>query len=361
MTSLTDAAAFAKKASIWVLIGVATIGALFIIFTIGKAVKNALIPQKPLPATVAFGKLPKLELDSGIKAGRQINFKVETISAELPTLTSHAKVFRITSVESTFGAIERVKIAVSKVGFTKDPAKIEGNILQFIDPRDTRRIITVDALSNNFDLTSDFLNNQKIISSKPRSVDEAINESREFIKDLGIESGDFQKENAQTKLIRISDGRLVEATSLSSANLVLVNFYREEIDKLPILSLLEEEAPLQVLVASTGIVAAQSSRVPISFHIFSTYPLKGTLRAFEDLKMGKGVFNKAGDSRVPFEKTVATGEARLLLKSDFQIRDVSLGYVETQNLQEYLQPVYIFKSDDNLFGYVAAVDDAWTK
>ena len=79
----------------------------------------------------------------------------------------------------------------------------------------------------------------------------------------------------------------------------------------------------------------------IKKHKFSTYPLKEVTKAFEELKNGEGALNKE------IEGTV------------FPIRDVEIVYLETENYQPYLQPVYLFKSDNNLAAYVPAVDENW--
>src|SRR3990167_7608895 len=69
--------------------------------------------------------------------------------------------------------------------------------------------------------------------------------------------------------------------------------------------------------------------------------LKSINRAFEELKSGKAAFNKE------IEGTV------------FPVRDVEIVYLETENYQQFLQPVYLFKSDNNLASYVPALDENW--
>ena len=69
--------------------------------------------------------------------------------------------------------------------------------------------------------------------------------------------------------------------------------------------------------------------------------MKGVDKAYQELQEGKGVFNKEIDTNF------------------FPIRDVSLGYLETEVFQKYLQPVYVFRSDEGLLAFVSAVDESW--
>jgi hypothetical protein len=63
--------------------------------------------------------------------------------------------------------------------------------------------------------------------------------------------------------------------------------------------------------------------------------------AVEDLSKGNGALNKKPDSNT------------------FPIRNVRLAYLETEKNQGFLQPVYVFESDDGLAAYTHAVADVF--
>src|SRR3989304_10594007 len=99
VTNLTETASFSRKAFIWAIRLVGAIVVLVLLISLGRVLKNTIFPPKPLPATVAFGKLPKLDLTEGIKPQAQITYSIETISGQLPSLPNTAKVFTIASNE----------------------------------------------------------------------------------------------------------------------------------------------------------------------------------------------------------------------------------------------------------------------
>ena len=102
--------------------------------------------------------------------------------------------------------------------------------------------------------------------------------------------------------------------------------------------------PIDVVFLNSDKKVVEASYIfgNIQKYKFSTYPLKGTKAAFEELKNGRGALNKMPTSNV------------------FPIRSVILGYLETKKHQPYLQPIYIFMSDDGFMAYVAAVSDMYT-
>lgn len=343
MTTLTDTALFSKKAFIWASVFVLSIVILVIIFTLGRSIVNSLFPPKSFPAAVAFGKLPKLDLSSGIKPQSSITYSLETITGELPPLASTAKVFMIGQEESSFGDLERAKIKAGNAGFSQAPLGTTGNVLKFADAKNKERVLTIDITNNNFTLESNYLNDLEIIAGKVGTKEGAIATARGFLGIFDVDEKSFPQTKTETVLYRIDGGNLVDVPALSNANLIQVNFARADLDKLPIISPTALKPKVWVLVSDKKIVAAKLSILKIEKHKFSSYPLKGTGKAFGDLKAGYGAFNK------PFSE------------KQFPIRNVTLGYLETENFQPFLLPVYIFESDDGLMAYVSALDNAWVK
>jgi len=344
MATLSEAAQLSKKGLRWIVIfGVVILG-LIILLILGQTIKNIIFPPKPLPPTVAFGKIPKLDLSEGIKPSLGVTYSLETISGQLPNLPTNVKVFVVAGEESSFGALQRTKIMVTKLGFATEPQNIGGNVFKFIDPKKTDRSITINVASENFQLTSNFSQDTQVISTRPKTVEDAIGRAVEFFNNFELKTKEFPKEKVETRFLRIDGNNLTQTPALGSANLVEVNFKRADIDKLPIITPQESSPSAQALVSQNSIVAAQLSKLAIERHKFSTYPLKGTAKAFEDLKAGKGYLNKEPEDR-----------------SRIPIRDVTLVYLETKKSQGFLQPVYVFKSDKGLVAYVSAVEEAWTK
>lgn len=342
MTSLADTALFSKKFLIWLGMGIGGVFLIFIFWTIGKYIKNAVSPAKPLPALVAFGKIPKEDLSEGIKSKSGITYLIETVSGDLPQLSANAKVFEIDQKESSFGALENVKQIVTSMGFSGQPELLEDNNVVFkLNNQDQNKTLKINIISQNLDFETGFVNDREIINGKPNTIEAAINSASEFFGRFNFDTDEFPKEKAETKLLRIDGIILTGVPAFSSANLVEVVFRRVDVDKIPVIYPRESIAPAKALVSGKGIAKAEINKNDVNYFKFSTYPLKGAKSAFEELRAGKGFFNKE------FSET------------QFTIRDVFLAYLETQTAQKYLQPIYVFKSDNGLVAYVDAVDGKW--
>lgn len=343
MATLSEAAIFARKTVRRLAIAAAGLITLLAVIALTGTVKNSLFPPKPPAATVAFGKIPKLDLSEGIRAQGVSDYKVETITGELPTLALQAKVFKVLSGELSFGDLERAKQVLAKIGFTQDGQSLESNLYKFTDPKSPSRNITIDITNYNFELTGNYLQDAKVIGGRAGSRDQSIEVAANFMDNFELDRNLFPKDKAETRLLKIDGDKLTVAPSAQNANLVEVNFKRADIDKLPIVRARESSPAAQALVAQDRIVSAYASKLNIAFHQFATYPLKGVARAADEVAAGKGFFNKEPEGSV------------------FAIRDVTLAYMETKKSEGFLQPVYVFKSDKGQEAYVAAIDESWTK
>jgi len=175
----------------------------------------------------------------------------------------------------------------------------------------------------------------------PDSVISIYGTAVDFFKNLDVPIADFPEENVEVETYRIVQGKLVESISLSNTNLIKIVFGRASIDKLPIFNIIRQSPSVWVLTTGEEVVAAEYNNYEIETHKFSTYPLKSIEKAFEELKNGDGSWNKN------------------LVGEVFEIRNVKLGYIENKSTDNYLQPVYVFESDDGLAAFVNAVNDDW--
>lgn len=339
--SLTDTASFSRKAFRWILIFLGAVIALFVFFLVGRALINLIFPPSPPPPTAAFGKLPKLDFTEGISASSNMEYIIETISGDLPVFEDKARVFRISPGDATFGSGEKIKKLASKLNFDPNPQGLSGNIYQFLDPKEVGRTLSIDVSNFNFVLDSEFYNQTKLIAQNAGDEKNAIDAAYDFFTPFNFDPLDFPIDTAKTRLLRIDGQNLVEVPAVIDANVIEVSFFRSEIDKFEVISSNAEKPPAVAYVSKRKIVRAKLNKQDIRLNEFATYPLRGTQAAFEDLTAGKGAFNKQPDN------------------NNFAIREVKLGYLENEGVQEYLQPVYLFKSDDGLIAYVSAVSDTW--
>lgn len=341
MSSLTDASLFSRKAFVWLIIGIAVVVVFLVFLGIFKNIKNSIFPPPPLPTTVSFGKLPKIDFDRGFGAGANVVWDLQTISGGFENLGDSAKVFALGYEASSFGTTEKMSQRAKAVGFENSPAELSPGVYKFVDANDSNRELTVDSISGNFTLETDYINNQEIIASHPKDEKAAVEVASNFFDDYGISLADYPDDKIVTKKMRLDGTKLSAVNSLAGANLVQVDFLRQDLDNVPVYWYKDNDAGISALVWGREVVYAKANPAPILKQKFASYPLRGTAVAFEDLKGGAGSFNKIVDSK------------------QITILKVSLGYVEDENVDDFLQPVYVFEGLDGLKAYVAAVDEKW--
>ena len=341
MSSLTDAAFFSKKAFIWIILGISFVVALLVFLGIFKNIKNAIFPPAPLPATVSFGKLPKIDLKDGFSAKAGVLYDLQTISGGFENLGDSAKVFSLGYEASSFGTTEKMLQRARAIEFENTPEEISTGVYKFVDTKDPSRKLTIDSISGNFTMESDYINNQEIIASHPNDEKGALDAAFDFFENYGISLSDYPEDKIVTKKMRIDGTKLSEVNSLASANLVRVDFLRQDLDNVPVYWHKDGEAGISALVWGRKVVFAKANPAPILKQKFASYPLRGADLAFEDLKNGLGFFNKDVNLK------------------QITILKVSLGYVESANAGDFLQPIYVFEGVDGLKAYVAAVDEKW--
>lgn len=341
MSSLTKTAFFTKKFIITFLIVAVLAISYFVLRPTGKKIWETIFPPPGEPALVAFGKLPELELAAGIKPPVNVVYKIETVTGNLKELEKQLKVFEIKEPIAAFGDLGKANKIAETFQFLTPPALVEGGKAHYFHRNDPDKTLTIELTTGNSTLESNYLNKQDVLTAMPKNEKDSKQLANHFMENFALESKGFPDKNITFVKYRIENGKLTEAVSLSAANLMQVNYNRADIDKVPVVSELYDKPKVMVLVSAEDIVAANFSVVNIEKYKFSTYPLKGVKKAFDDLKNGKAIYNKE-------------------LKEDtFAIRDIGLGYLEVSRDVPYLQPVYIFKSDEGLAAYVPAVSDEY--
>lgn len=340
MIDLTTSAGFFRRASVWIVLSVVALIVILVVYLNRQQIGAAFFPPKPLPATVAFGILPKFNFDVGYKPQSGVSYELQTVTGELPALPGTAKVFGISKNVISFSSFDIAKSRAQKLGFTNTPTEIGSNKLQFVDPNDSNRILVIDALNGTTNLESDYLTNTFILAARPRSIEEAKQTAIDFFNSAGVSLSEYPADKITTRNFKVDAGTLVETSSLSTTNLIQVDFTRADLDKLPVTSAKADANPVSALV-SDRVASVKYDALPIEKNDFATYPLKGVGKAFEDLKAGRAAYNKAFSG------------------NSLTITSVSLGYVESDADLDYLVPVYLFNVVGGFSAYVPAVDNSW--
>lgn len=346
MANLTEISVGVRKLGKFILIAIGSILVFRFLIFAGIAIYKATHIPPPAPPDVAFGKLPKPKFPDNLVTSANLTFSLENIEGKPPETTASARVFTMPKKSYTFESGENAKETAKKLNFEDDP-HVDTVFYYFARKDNPKLTLFVDGTSLNFHYKYNYAEDSNIFQTDQiSSIEDAQKNSKDFLTfsnlwDSSVLDGDIKSE------VLVYDGRiqkLVEATSLSTAQAVRVNFFRKEIDEL---MLVQDEFTTShnfVLYAATpgtelnNILEISYIFWPIDMNSYASYPLLTSEEAFQAL---------------------TRGEARIVTKGNnsenIKIRKIYLGYFDSAIPQAYLQPIFIFEGDNGFIAYLPAL------
>ena len=333
MASLTYTAYVSRKL---IKYGGSGLIAFMLLWSIGVTMINAYKASHPkyIPPTVRYGVLPKLVFPE--KQFDKKTFNFEFTNDKIPTFDDQAKVYIIYRPTSKILALEDAKKVATQFGFKNDPVEIDEGVYKF---EGDNRTLTMNVLEGNFDLKYPYTDDQSIIENSGKtSKATAIETASGFLKSGSKFSSDLEEGEKVASFWKIEEGTLKSVSAQSEANVVRVDFYRKKMDdKWNVTSAKTNQSSVTVLVSGDKVVEANFKYADIDRESFSTYPIKTAEEAIEDLKAG---------NYWPANEVNSTSAT---------IRGLELAYYEPVTLTQYVQPIYIFKGDNNFTAFVSAI------
>jgi len=295
--------------------------------------------------TVKYGSLPKTVFPE--KTFENKRFTFEFTNDKTPTFSDQSRVYIIYRSTTKILALEEGKEIAKQFSFENEPTEIDEGIYEFKDEK-TNKTLTINVLQGDFKLKYPYLEDPLILEAKNvPNKSKAVEIAASFLESGDKYTDDLKNGEKNVSYWKITDGTLKAVTAQSEANVVKVDFFRKNLeDKWEIISPQTGEASVSVLVSGDEknekqIIEASFKYANIDRESFSTYPIKTTEEAMQNLKNG----NYWPSSDVTSENVT--------------IRDVVLAYYEPVTLTQYLQPIYIFKGDNNFVAFVTAINDKY--
>ncbi len=344
MASLTEISFFARKGIKWGIIGL-------IVIMITPVVWRAILaklpkkPEPPAPPTLRYGKLPPLQFPS--QPEKVLEYKLETITGALPTdlpLTSRVYIAGIN--RSRLVSLDRIRNIAKTLGFSTEVLQLDEQNYKFVHPRLPAELL-FNIITWQFAYRYDWTSDPSVYEAKTRQpqLNSAIGEARNYMQGIGLLSGDLANGPAKARYYTATGSALIPTESFYDANFTRVDIFRADKDKLKVLTAGGDEfSPVNVLISGLGgekhVAQANYYYSMTVDNDFATYPLKGIQKAYDELVNGQGHIAKQAGEKIT-------------------VRKASLAYYESNEPQQFLQPVYIFEGDGNFMGIVQAVDDGY--
>lgn len=313
---------------------------IYILFKAGIFIKEIVSPTPPKAPDVKFGKLPSIAFPQSVEKNA-LNYRVDTLSGNLPNFSHLANVYMMDEPKAELLALDRASDKAFTAGFKDRGKKISS--YDYVWQDKNGRTFSYNILTSNFSLKSPLSTTSAIFVSDTSETD-AINKATSFLNSLGLLHEDIDTEKTTTFLYSIANNSLVEATSLSSTQLISVHFFQKDIGDLPVFYPGGKSTMSVAITQGNRVLEVSSADFPYqkpNLNKKTTYSIKTGNEAFEELKKGKAYIIKYNPSENPV-----------------LIKNLYLGYYIGREKQNYLMPIYVFEGNSFL-AYVSAVRDEW--
>jgi hypothetical protein len=327
------------------------VGGIFLAFTLyrgGLFVRDVFFPKPPPPPTMKFGQLPRLEFPKSTSAGNY-TYTINTVSGFLPVFPDRVNVYTISHDEPNLLDLQRARSVAFNLNLKSADVRVSDTVYSWSVFDEYSRKLVMDIVSKNFIYTTDFVN-YKPLTSYQGFIDEetAKRKARDFLsKASSLPETINQK--TKTSLYKFLDGKLTQASNLAETQVIRVDFFHEDIDKMPIYSKSPITSPVNLLVSNLQSQLTESHPVVEANYYYhnitkvsSTYPIKTAQEAFDELQNGDAYIAANFNTE----------------RTTIPIRNVLLAYYVADERLDFLMPIIVFTDNDGFYAYVSAIKDS---
>lgn len=305
-------------------------------------------PPAPPPPTVGFGVLPKLNFPDSNKQPVPQQFVLETKNGKFPDFSDRAKVFLMPKNNlNLFDHDEALSIA-AKYNFVFEPQIVDEHTYRWQKTTPLLSTFEFNILDNVFFYQTDFMNRPDLLLSKQGYTRfDALEQTRNFLSKANLLPSEIATSSGKITYLKSAGSKLIEADTPLDADYVQVDIQRSPIDENFIAYTQNgEEGIIHAILGSikgldTSVLRMRYAYHPIDYSQVHTYPLKSVKKAWDILQAGEGYIVINNNSK----KAV--------------IRDIALGYYDDIEGQDYFQPIYVFRGDEEFLAFVPAVESKY--
>ena len=305
-------------------------------------------PPAPPPPTVGFGVLPKINFPDTDKQLTPQQFVLETKDGRFPDFPDRAKVFLMPKNSPNLFDHEKALSIAAKYNFVFEPQIVDKRTYRWQKTNPLLSTFELDVLDNVFFYQTDFMNRPDLLLSKQGYTRfDALEQTRNFIAKANLLTNEIATSSGKLTYLKSAGSQLIKADTPLDADYVQVDIQRSPIDD-EYLAYTQngEEGIVHAILGSikgldTSVLRMRYAYYPIDYSQVHTYPLKSPKKAWDILQAGEGciISNESSSQAV--------------------IRDISIGYYDDIDGQEYFQPIYVFKGDDDFLAFVPAIESKY--
>ena len=342
--TLTEATHFGRSAIKYggIFLVVLVVGRIFLKSAI--SFWKAMNPPPPPPPTVGFGRLPIISFPNQVVEDQPQSYRLETATGTTPNFGDRAKVFLMLRSTPNLLADQRAREVAATYNFIFEPEVVGANIYSWQKSQPLETKLKMNIFNSNFEINSNYLSKPELLSNNDLPDDfEAVRIVKDFLKSSDLLPQDIATAAGEIVYLKSLGGEVLPAVSYSDADFLQIDLNRNPIDDLHRMYGSEGYKGSAHAIISGGFKGADSivefefSYQEVDYQQMETYPIKSSQEALRLLQTGKGYV------------------AEFKSQEEVVIRQVSLGYYQSDDEQDYLQPVYVFEGDGEFLGYVPAL------
>lgn len=310
-----------------------------ILFSAAVSYWKATHPEPPPPPSMGFGALPKLRFPENRL--KPTSYALETADGKLPVFSDRANVYFMQPFQPNLLAADRAKKKAAALGYVFEPEIINDHLYRWTLTTPYLSVLEMNIFTGTFAITTNWSSYPQLLSQNQLLNTQTLtNKVKSLLQQSGALSGDLAKGTSTTQFIKAIGGQFAPAASLSDADFLQVDLYREPIEgKYSGVTSTAGQGPVHAVLSANGsILEFKMKAYPIEYEQMETYPLRSPDSAWKIVEAGEAYI--ASTARI--DRAI--------------VRKVSLAYYESDDTQEYYQPVYVFEGDQGFTAYVEALD-----
>ena len=308
---------------------------IYLVFFLGTKIaafiKNKYYPPPPPGPECKFGQLPQVDFPPQSIA--RLTYKINTISGTLPFFPNTVVVYKFKTRDQKLRDLQIARERLRNIGFAKNETKISNTLYQWQHTKIPNMFILYDITSYNFEIHSDYTKDNEVLSgiNLPRDTSKLKLFILGELQKMGQDLSDIDDTKTSFTYLRIFRNSLVQVDTINEAQVVRIDLFQKPIENKTIYYPQPNRTNMYFLVGSGSsekqpkIVEGYFTHLIADRNAVSTYPLKPTFTAYEQLLKGEAyIINEGGFTEI-------------------DISDLTLGYYLGSNTQEYLMPIFVFE------------------
>lgn len=307
--------------------------------------KKIFFPTPLPPPEEKFGKLPVVSFPS--QNIDHIEYRINTVNRSLPASPDRMHVYKTREFPPILGALQDVRDRLKKLDYKLSEQRISDTKSSWANSNG--ETIIYDIYKNNFQIKSNFLANPPLkIYEQTAKKDEIARYIFSFLANIGIDTSDINTNSITFKYYKLASGTLAPVDNQFEAQIARVDIFQNDLSEnglqLKMYYPSNNQSIMYFYLANVDgiqrVTEAGFTHNIVDKNMVTTYPIKTTQQAFDDLQAGKALVFLDN----PGPQTL-------------DLIEVFLGYYfGDDETQSYTVPIYVFKGN-GFTAYVQAVPD----